>query len=605
MPDIAALLDRFVSAIATSPSFAADGRLYFLCDAAGSAQVWELPPDGGPARPRTAHRDAVAFVAGSPADGGAVFGRDGAGDERVQLYALPPEGEARALTANPAVIHGWGAFAPDGSRVACTANSRNPAHADPCVIALDGEIRRVAEVEGPHEVPAWHPDGGSVVLATAPRAFESSLSRLDLGTGEAAPLTPHAGDWRHTNPRWRRDGAGFWLLTDHGREFLGVAFAEAGGEMRLLYAPEADVERVEVSPDQATLAVVVNEGGYSRLRLLDARSGAVVEEPAHPPGVITKVSWRPDGGAVAFDLASPTRPSAIWLAERDAAARPLFVAGGPTPDAGEPAPDAGEPPAGARDYALVSFPSFDGLSIPAFLAMPSGAPPAAGWPVLVWVHGGPEAQALPGWRADLQAVLALGIAVLIPNVRGSTGYGRAYAALDDREKRPGAVRDLAAAHAWLAAREEFDAGRIAVWGQSYGGWMTLSAVTECPALWACGVDFYGIARWKTFFERTGPWRVRHRAAEYGDPVRDAELLESLSPLHKADRIACPMLVAQGLTDPRVPPEESAQIVEALRRRGVPVEYLTFPDEGHGFLKRDNRERAYEAALAFLARHLLS
>ncbi len=597
MPDIAAVLDVFLSApVAGSPGYAADGRLYFLNDVAGSAQVWELPPEDGPARPRTAHRDAVSFVAGSPADGGAVFGRDQAGDERVQLFALPPdpgrEDAARALTADPRTMHGWGAFAPDGARIACTANSRNAAHADPCVIDLaTGEIRRIAEVEGPHEVPAWHPDGRSVVLATAPRAFESDLFNLDLDTGRRASLTPHEGDWRHQSPRWRRDGGGFWLLIDRGREFLCVAFAEPAGTPRVLYAPEADVERLEVSPDQARLAVVVNEAGVSRLRLLDAASGTVLEEPAHPPGVITKLTWRPDGGAVAFDLASPTRPSAVWIAERGSASARLLVA-------------AGASPPGARDYATVSFPTFDGRHIPAFLARPAGTPPAAGWPVLVWVHGGPEAQALPNWRPELQAVLALGVAVLIPNVRGSTGYGRAYAALDDREKRPGAVRDLAAAHAWLAVQAEFDAARIAVWGQSYGGWMVLSAVTEFPQLWACGVDFYGIARWKTFFEHTGPWRVGHRAAEYGDPVKDAALLESLSPLHKADRIRCPMLVAQGGTDPRVPPGESEQIAEALRRRGVPVTYLAFPDEGHGFLKRDNRRTAYEAVLAFLERALV-
>ncbi|MFT8243015.1 S9 family peptidase [Roseomonas sp. BN140053] len=593
MPDIASLLDRFLAfPAATAPSFAADGRLLFLNDVAGSAQVWELPADGGPARARSSHRDTVAFVAGNPADGSAVFGRDQAGDERVQLYLLPPEGEARALTAQPRTIHGWGAISPDGQRLACTANTRDPAHTDPCTIDLGtGEIRRVSEVEGPHELPAWHPDGRSVVLATAPRTFESDLLRLELDSGRTTALTPHAGDWRHMNPRWRRDGGGFWLLTDRGRDYLGVAFAEPGGEPRFLHAPEADVEKLEVSPDGRILAAVVNEGGWSRLRLLDGESGAMLEEPPHPQGVITKITWRPDGAAVAFDLARPTRPSTLWLFERGAAAAvPLFAAG--------------DAPAGTRDWDTVSFPSHDGRQLPAFLALPEGAPPATGWPVLVWVHGGPAAQALPNWRPDLQMVLALGIAVLVPNVRGSTGYGRAYAALDDREKRPDSVRDLASAHAWLAGQDRFDASRIAVMGQSYGGWMVLAAVTRFPELWAAGVDFYGIARWKTFFERTGPWRIAHRAAEYGDPLADAALLEELSPLNEVERIRCPMFVAQGMTDPRVPPFESEQMAEAIRRRGVPVEYLSFPDEGHGFLKRDNRRSAYRAVGAFLQRHLL-
>jgi dipeptidyl aminopeptidase/acylaminoacyl peptidase len=592
MTDHAAALERFLSAPAASlPSYASDGRLYFLNDAGGSAQVWERLPDGA-ARPRTGHRDAVSFVAGSPADGGAVFGRDAAGDERVQLFHLPPEGEARALTAAPNVMHGWGAFAPDGRSVGVTANARDPAHADPCVIPLaGGPMRRLREVQGPHGWSAWHPDGRSALLASEPSAFESTLARLAVETGDSTPATPGGAGWRHANPRWRQDGAGFWLLTDRGREHLGVAWMEPGGEPRFLHAPDADIEKLEVSPNGRFLAVVANLGGWSELRLLDASMGDVAALPEHPPGVIQKLTWRPDGGALAFDLLQPIRPGTIWSSATDGSpARLLFAAA--------------EPPAGARDWKEASFPAHDGTEIPTFLIRPDGAPPARGWPVLVWIHGGPEAQALPSWRPDLQAICALGVAVLVPNVRGSTGYGRGYAALDDRGLRMDAVRDIASAHAWLAARPDVDAARIAVMGQSYGGWMALMAASHHPGLWAAAVEFYGIARWKTFFERTGPWRVGHRAAEYGDPVRDAALLEALSPLHRAEAIRCPLLVAQGMTDPRVPPQESEQIVAALRRRDVPVEYLTFPDEGHGFLKRDNRRTAFRAVVGFLARHLL-
>lgn len=590
MTDAAALLESLLATPATSaPAFAGDGRLYVLHDAGGSAQVWEIPPGGGPARPRTAHRDAVAFIAGTP-DGGAIFGRDAAGDERVQLYRLPPEGEAVALTDDAAVIHGWGAVSPDGRHIAYTANIRHPAHTDAWIMELaSGEARCVGEVEGPHELPAWHPEGEAVLLATAPRTFESSLKLTGLGEEEAAEITPHEGDARHQNPRWRRDGSGFWLLTDRGRDFLAVAFQVPGGAPEMLYAPDHDVEKLEVSPDQSRLAVVVNEGGFSRLRFLDAATGAVTGEAAHPPGVITKISWSPDGRSLAFDLAGFTFPSEVRLARPGEAETTVVQAARPVP--------------GLRDWTTIAFPSHDGRRIPAFLALPEGEAPAEGWPMLVWVHGGPAAQALPNWRPDLQAFLRLGIGVLVPNVRGSTGYGRAYAELDDRDKRLDSVADLAAAHAWLAARPEVDGARIGIMGQSYGGWMVLAATTEYPDLWACAVDFYGIASWKSFFERTGPWRVGHRAAEYGDPLRDAALLERLSPLNRADRIACPLLVAQGLTDPRVPPFESEQIVEAVRRRGIPVEYLTFPDEGHGFTKRDNRRRIYAAVLAFLRRRL--
>lgn len=587
-----ALVDRFLSLpAATMPRFTGDGTLLFLCDAPGSAQVFALAADGT-AVPRTAHRDAVTTLAGARSGGWAVFARDQGGDERHQLYLLPDVGEPRALTRDPRTIHGWGAISPDGTRIAYTANSRDPAHTDAWVMDLaSGAARCVLEVEGPHELPCWHPDGRAIVVMTAPRSYESTLYLVEVDTGDVTPLTPHEGDWRHLSPHWRRDGSAFWLLTDHDREFLGVAILKPGGAPRLLYAPDWDVEKLEVSPDESRLAVVVNEGGYCRLRVLDAETGAVVVAPEHHDGAITALSWSPDGGAVAFDLATPTSPSAIWMAHvADGTARCVYRAA--------------EPPAEARPYALCEAPSFDGRRVPFFLALPAGMAPGAGWPVLVWVHGGPANQALPNWRADLQAVLAAGIAVAIPNVRGSSGYGRSYAALDDREKRLDSVADLAALRQFLATEPGLDPGRVAVMGQSYGGWMVLAAMTEYPHLWAAGVEFYGIARWKTFFERTGPWRVGHRAAEYGDPVADAGLLERLSPIHRVDRIAAPLLVAQGMTDPRVPPFESEQIVAALKARGVPVRYITFPDEGHGFTKRDNRRTIYTEVVAFLATHLL-
>lgn len=590
--DQAARVRRFLDVPAASlPRFMADGTLLFLCDAPGSAQVFVLPPGlSGPAVPRTDHRDAVTNLAGAASTPFAIFARDGAGDERHQLYLLPAEGDARPLTADPGTIHGWGAISPDGARIAYTANRRDPAHTDAWVMDLaTGQARCVLEVEGPHELPCWHPDGRAIVVETAPRSYESTLYLVETATGAVTPLTPHEGDWRHTKPRWRQDGTAFWLLTDRDREFLAVATMRPGEAPKMLYAPNWDVELFEPSPDQAKLAVVVNEAGYRTLRIVDAATGAVLAAPDHPGGMITGIAWSPDGASVAFDLATATAPGAIWLAGvAGGQAREIFRAAPPPP---------------ARPYTLLAARSFDGLEVPLYLAEPAGTLPATGWPVLVWVHGGPANQAPPAWRPDLQAMLDAGIAVAIPNVRGSSGYGRLYAALDDREKRLDSVADLAAVQAFLAARPGLDSQRIAVMGQSYGGWMVLAALTEYPDLWAAGVEFYGIARWKTFFERTGPWRVGHRAAEYGDPVADAELLERLSPLNRVQAIRVPLLVAQGMTDPRVPPFESEQIVAALRTRGLPAPFVTFADEGHGFTKRANRQHIYTEVLQFLSEHL--
>jgi dipeptidyl aminopeptidase/acylaminoacyl peptidase len=217
------------------------------------------------------------------------------------------------------------------------------------------------------------------------------------------------------------------------------------------------------------------------------------------------------------------------------------------------------------------------------------------------VHGGPESQYLPNFRTEVQFLIARGYAILATNVRGSSGYGRIYLGLDDVRKRPDSVADLAHANAWLAGHPDIDGRRIAVMGQSYGGYMVLAAITLYPDLWAAGVDFYGIANWLTMLANTGAWRRKQRAKEYGDPERDRDFLIATSPLTRVGDIKCPLLVAQGMTDPRVPPSESEQIVTAVKSRNVPCEYVTFPDEGHGFVKLHNRLTVHGAVAQFLDR----
>lgn len=264
--------------------------------------------------------------------------------------------------------------------------------------------------------------------------------------------------------------------------------------------------------------------------------------------------------------------------------------------------DADLGPASLSSPELVRYPSFDGLSVPAFLFHPSARADRPA-PTLFFVHGGPESQLRPSFNPVIQYFAQRGFLVVAPNVRGSTGYGKRYSHLDDVDKRLDSVRDLAAGAEWLAAQGLADPHRIAVMGGSYGGYLVLAALTERPDLWAAGVDIVGIANFVTFLERTGPWRRRHREAEYGSLERDRALLERLSPLRQVDRIAAPLLVIHGANDPRVPIHEAEQLVASLRQRGQPVEYLRFEDEGHGLVKLDNRLAAYPRMADFLERHL--
>jgi dipeptidyl aminopeptidase/acylaminoacyl peptidase len=255
------------------------------------------------------------------------------------------------------------------------------------------------------------------------------------------------------------------------------------------------------------------------------------------------------------------------------------------------------------DLHLVEWSSFDGARIPGWLALPAGPVPEGGHKAVVWVHGGPVAQARPNFRPDIQMLLAQGFAVLLPNVRGSSGYGRAYAESDDGEKRLDSVTDLAFGRHWLAEHPAINGDRIGIMGQSYGGFMVNSALTEHPGLWKAAVCYYGIANFVSTLTGTGRWRRSHRAAEYGDPGRQAALFERISPIHRADRIRVPMLVAHGARDPRVPIGESEQLVAALRERQQAVTYLTFDDAGHGFIRPDDKRRIYQAVAGFFSQHL--
>ncbi|MBL8701381.1 MAG: S9 family peptidase [Alphaproteobacteria bacterium] len=576
---------------AMSPAVAADARtLWYLATPSGAPQIWRLDLDSdAPPVQVTSHEDRVMMIRTAPKGPAVAYGIDAGGDERMQLRLLPGGGvAARPLTDAPDVIHGWGGFSPDGAQLAFTANDRDPASTDLLVMDVaTGARRRVWATGGPYELAGWHPDGKRLLALSVPRDLESLPVLVDVASGAHEWLTPRAKR-RYLAPRWRKDGAGFWCLSDRDGEHLALCWFElATRRLEALATPPHDVERLAVSPDQRTIAFVVNEEGWSRLRFLDVGSGALVDAPALPDGTIGDMSWAGTARLV-LALSTPTAPSALWLVERDRhRARELPAL-----------PRHSAPPAPAQAPVLFEFPTADGR-VPAWFYRPEGIAPDGGFPALIWVHGGPAMQARPEFRADIQWCLTRGIAVMVPNIRGSTGYGRAYTEADDHALRPAAIADVEAARRGLIARGDIDPARIAIMGQSYGGWMVLAATTRYPQGWACAIDFYGIASWTTFFEQTGIWRRSHRAAEYGDPVLDRELLEELSPLKDADRIATPMLVAQGLRDPRVAPLESEQIVAALRRRNHPVEYVTIPDEGHGFVKRRNRMTVYAAVARFL------
>jgi proline iminopeptidase len=576
-----------------SPAISPDGaELAWISDRTGVGQIWSMAlPDGRP-RQRIATAEKVGSIAFSPKSGDLMFTMDRGGDERHQLWLLPAGAEQpKALTAAPGVVHAWGSWDREGRRIAYASNARDARHMDLYVRDLDQpEARRVLEGDGWRQPLSFFPDGASLLVQDNQRGmFDADLLRLDLASGATALLLPAEGRSRYAVVKWQKDGT-LYLVTNRGRAFDGLARLDLeSGELAWLATPGGDIELLALAQDQSRLAYAVNREGYTRLCLRDLASGEETPLGDLPPARSTSLVFSPDGASLVVAHGGFTAPSALYLIDlASGATRPLAL--DPT---GLSDGDLVEP-------TIVSVPSFDGRAVPAFLFEPREA--LDGRPALVIVHGGPESQYAAQWRADVQYLVRCGWSVVAPNVRGSTGYGREWQSLDDRRLRMDSVEDLKAVHDWLAARPGIDASRLAVYGQSYGGFMVLAAITEYPDDWCVAAEFYGIANYLTLLETTGPWRRTLRAAEYGDPAAERDALASFSPIHKADRIKAPLFIAHGLEDPRVPPGESEMMVSVLRGRGHPYEIVRIEGEGHGFARQHNRLQVFPALVRFLQKH---
>jgi dipeptidyl aminopeptidase/acylaminoacyl peptidase len=593
--------------MAVGPSFSADGQsLAFRCNRTGVMQAWLVAAGGGEPRQLTDTDGVIYGVRFRPGHDEVLYIADVGGDEQYQLHLIDARGGAtRVLRSEPRVIHNFGAWSEDGRLLSYACNRRDQRFFDLYVLDADsGDERLVYQQDGMNVAGRISPDARSMLFSrfNHDRAGDNDLYLLDLESGEARCLTEHEGIATFTQAQFH-PARTVLLRSDEEREFAGLQRVDlVTGAREFLLEPAWDIEHAALSDDGARLAVVTNEDGYSRLALYDVTSEAGIGErlpaPDLPDGVISMLSWRPDGGALAFVFEGPRHLSDVWTFELANAA---FTQVTRSDMHGIPAQALPEPE-------LIHYPTFDGREVPAFFYRPAGGPNAGPLPCMVLVHGGPEGQSRPGlWGRDAAPVYLMArgdLALLVPNVRGSTGYGKQYSHLDDVERRMDSVRDLIAALDWLAGRPDIDVSRVGVMGGSYGGFMALAAVTEAPERWAAAVDLFGISNFETFMRHTGPWRMRHRAAEYGDPERDAELLREISPIHRVDRISAPLMVVQGDRDTRVPMEESDQMVEAIRRKGGTIEYLVFEDEGHGIAKLPHKLEMARAIVAFLEQHLI-
>jgi len=579
------------------PSFSPDGEyVAFLTNITGVPQVWRVALDGGWPEQLTFHSEEVSFCRYAPMGDRLIFGMDQGGNERVQFHLVEDGGEhVEQLTDKPRVIHAFGDWAADGRWITFSSNERHEAFFDAYVMDVESkECRRILQHDGTNYAACFAPDKRGVLVRRANTNLDRDLFLVDLGDGSASHLTPHEEEAEYSSERFSSDGKRLYFVSNENREFTAIASMDlATRKVKVLAEEKWDIGPSSLSSDGKRIAFTVNIDGYSELRILDLVGGGSRRIQGIPPGIVDEPTWSHDGRLLAFTFSGATHNPDIWLYSMDEdQVRQLTFSG-----------RAGIPRSSFVEPNLIHYKTFDGREIPGFLYLPQDMPPDSRVPVVVQVHGGPESQVRASFNQVIQYLLNSGYAVLAPNVRGSAGYGKAYVHLDDVRKRLDSVRDLKYAVQWLAQSGLVDEKRVAVMGGSYGGFMVLSAVTQYPELWAAGIDLYGIANFQTFLRNTGPWRRKLRAAEYGDPEKDADFLREISPIHYVDRIMAPLMFVQGRNDPRVPQSETDQMVEALGAKGIPVTYVLFDDEGHGIAKLKNRIVAYEAIVQFLDKHI--
>lgn len=571
-----------------------------MADISGQFNLWRVPVRGGwPQQLTTFEEQSVRSVSVSPDGKEIVFTADRRGDEFHQIYALPSQGGwPEPWTDAPEVQHflHQECWSPDGARLAFAANAQTRTDLDVWVRELaTGEVRKVFG-EDKFAVPAsWSPDGKQLLVADYRLNTDTSLYLVDPDSGEARELTPHEEEVRFEPGPWAADGSGFYLRTDEERDLVGLAFYRLDeGRYEWVETPEGDVEEVAGSADGRYLAWLVNEDGWSRLYIRDLESGQMMPPPQLPHGsrlFLPTLTLAPDGRYAALIWTGPRRSFELYAVEV-ASGRARRLTDGMLGGLRERDLAAPEP---------IRYPTFDGRDIPAWLYRPRrrGRVPA-----ILSIHGGPEAQERPWYQPLYQYLLSRGIAVLAPNIRGSTGYGKSYQKLIHRDWGGGDLRDLERAVEWLLAQDWVDPDRVGVFGGSYGGFATLSCVARLPDYWAAAVDMVGPSNLVTFARAVPPTWKRFMTAWVGDPETEADLLLERSPITYVDNVKAPLLVIQGATDPRVVKGESDQMVEKLRSLGREVEYVVFEDEGHGFTKRSNQLEAFRLTAEWLERHLL-
>ncbi|HEY0554407.1 MAG TPA: alpha/beta fold hydrolase [Thermoanaerobaculia bacterium] len=584
-------------------SFSPDGRKLLVgSNQTGVFNAFSIAVDGGkPVQLTDSKVSAIQAIGYFPHDERFLYTSDQGGNEKDHLYVQSPDGKVRDLTPGDNLKADFNGWAPDGKSFFLITNERDPAAFDFYEMAVDGYERKLLyKNEGGYIGGTVSPDRRYVALNKAFTNAAADIDLLDRTTGKITPLVSHqeAGvEVANGVQDFSPDSKSLYYTTDKGSQFAYLMrYDLATGKSAEVLSPRPrwDVQGAGFSRDGRWFNVAINNDAKTELRIFEAAGMKPVKLPAIQAD-ITGINFQPHGSLMAF-YAESAGPRDLYVSDlKTGKVRQLTHALNPAID-----------PKDLVTPQVVRFKSFDGTEIPGILYHPWAASPTAKVPGLVLVHGGPGGQSRLGYSGMTQYLVNHGYAVFAINNRGSSGYGKAFFAMDDRKHGEGDLDDCVATKKMFAATGWVDPGKIGIIGGSYGGYMVLAALAFRPTEFAAGVDLFGVSNWLRTLESIPAWWGAERDALYkelGDPRTDAEYLKKISPLFHADQIERPLIVLQGENDPRVLKAESEEIVDAVKKKGVPVEFLLFPNEGHGFARKETQEKAYAATLKFLDQYL--
>ena len=579
-------------------SFSHDDKLMLYgSDASGIYNAYTVPVTGGEAKQIThSTEDNVFPVSFFPNDNRILYRGDKGGNEIYHVYLLEEDGTVKDLTPgekNRATFHGWSY---DGKSFFYQSNERDPQSMD--LYEMDIATFKpvlVFQNEG-YGVGPISRDKRYIALGKPKSTNDADIFLHDRQTKQTRLLTQHEGEIQFGAVEFTPDSKGLYFVTDRDSEFTHLSRMDlASGESEAVEKADWDVMFADLSHEGTYLTVGINNDARTEIRVYETATGKRVELPEMPQGDITSVAFSRSEKLMRLFHSSDRTPADLYVCD-PATKQYTRLTNAMNPEIN---------PEDLVDTEVVRYKSFDGVEIPAVLMKPH-LEPGEKAPALVDVHGGPGGQSRTGYNAMLQYLVNHGYVVLRVNNRGSSGYGKTFFKMDDLKHGEDDLMDCVEAKKFLASTGYVDESKIGISGGSYGGYMVLAALAFQPDAFDVGVDIFGVANWLRTLQNTPPWWAAFRDAlfkEMGNPETDADYLKRISPLFHAEKIKKPLIVLQGANDPRVLKVESDEIVEAVRANGVPVEYVVFDDEGHGFTKKKNRIEGYEAILRFLDKHL--